>query len=176
MEHQENASAESAGDPLFSDQIRGWLDEGDRLSAEVAASPAVGPPESGRLPAALRRVWERAARHRLTVMAGIGLLPLALFTATHRAPPVAAASTVAVAAITVPPAPPSPPAVSEPSFSPAEVASPPEAPSPPAAPAPPAAPVARARAIASKPAPAHAKRHHHLRPLAHHQSTAHRPH
>jgi hypothetical protein len=116
MEPQEGAPAEGAGEPLFSDQIRLWLDEGDRLDAESGSMPIVEVAAApGRFRRALRRLAEQAARHRLTVMAGVGLLPLALFAATHHpaALPATATATVAVVAAAEASPPPSSPVVHE---------------------------------------------------------------
>jgi hypothetical protein len=104
MKQQEEIPAEGPGDPTFSEPIRRWLAEGDRLEAEVAAAPAVTSLADERaLRVRLRRVIEAASRHRLSVMACMGLLPFALFLAVHRggAPAAPAVAFVAVAAPTV---------------------------------------------------------------------------
>ncbi|HVV50285.1 MAG TPA: hypothetical protein VHO06_11540, partial [Polyangia bacterium] len=68
MEHP-GAAPTSVDDSLFSERVRLWLDEGDRLEAEVAARPAAeSPVEPGHVGQALRRLGERAARHRVTVL------------------------------------------------------------------------------------------------------------
>jgi hypothetical protein len=104
MKQQEEIPAEGPGDPTFSEPIRRWLAEGDRLEAEVAAAPVVTSLADERaLRVRLRRLIEAASRHRLSVMACMGLLPFALFLAVHRggAPAAPAVAFVAVAAPTV---------------------------------------------------------------------------
>jgi hypothetical protein len=104
MKHQEEIPNEGPGDPTFSEPIRRWLAEGDRLEAEVAAAPVVTPVADERsLRVRLGRLSEAASRHRLSVMACMGLLPFALFLAVHRggAPAAPGVALVAVAAPTV---------------------------------------------------------------------------
>jgi hypothetical protein len=95
----------SSADPVFSDLIDRWLREGDRLE-ELAGPPAGTHP--GDSPTQLDgwKLWARnllgtvIERHRLEVLVGIGLIPLALFliVAHHAAPPSTPARTVAALA------------------------------------------------------------------------------
>jgi len=105
----------SSAEPVFSDLIDRWLREGDRLH-QSAGAPASGlPGDSPTQVPDLQETWKTRARelvgaalgrHRLEVLVGIGLVPLALFLmiAGHTAPPAAPAP--AVAARTAPPRPP----------------------------------------------------------------------
>jgi hypothetical protein len=82
------------GEALISD----WLAEGDRLSASAAEIPAPPPASESRLRHLLQRLQPVFARHRLFVLAGIGLLPVALIICTSRsAPAQAPAATVVLA-------------------------------------------------------------------------------
>ena len=113
MEDQERALAEEAVAPPFSELISRWLDEGERLSEAMsasrlaAASRAETPFRQG-----LLRLRAGVAHHRLAVLVGAGLLPLALFLAIqhstrHEAPsPVVAAPASALAKRPVPSPPP----------------------------------------------------------------------
>lgn len=99
MEDNAGAVSEGVAEAPFSELISRWLDEGDRLNENVAVAGTV--PASridGRLRQTLSRLRELADRYRLFVLAGVGLLPLALLVATHRvAPaPAIAASMVSV--------------------------------------------------------------------------------
>jgi hypothetical protein len=157
MERQEGAPAEGAGDALFSEQIRLWLDEGDRLDAESGSTPIAGAiADPGPLRRVLRRLGERAARHRMTVMAGFGLLPLVLFAAIHHGAAPPAVATVTVVA----------PRAPQPAPLPRErevIAS--------ASPAPSAAPAAAESPVSSGRPPGHAAtpRHHHHHHQQHHR-------
>src|SRR5579871_3293565 len=101
---------QGSNDALFSERVALWLDEGDRLDVEVAAAP---PAPGEHQPSDQGRVRRLFARHRLGVVAGMGLLPLALFLSLHRgsAPPsVPAAAIVAAPASITPPSQPIAPA------------------------------------------------------------------
>jgi hypothetical protein len=161
MEDQGRPSGEGGDDALFSERIRLWLDEGDRLEAEAVAAPAAEPPDEESARGSIARLRQVASRHRLGVMAGMGLLPLALFVALHRgsaAPPVSSISVAPAAALTAAPPPPAASAVA---------AAEPAAAAPPGAPA--AGPVAVAEPSADVPEaaaepadrPAHHHHHHH---------------
>jgi hypothetical protein len=85
-------------DAAFSELVSHWLDEGDRLSAGAAAVPMPPLAPESRLRHAVQRLRPLIARHRLFVLAGMGLLPLALFLCLHRGASVQpAAFTVAAA-------------------------------------------------------------------------------
>ena len=71
------------GEGAFSELISGWLDEGDRLSESAAAGP-VPPAAESRFDHALRYLKPVIQRYRLSVLVGLGLLPLALILGTHR--------------------------------------------------------------------------------------------
>lgn len=157
MEDRTRTPSEVGNEALFSERFRLWLDEGERLEAETAAAPesahALEPPSDH---GPLRRLF---TRHRLGVMAGMGLLPLALFVALHRGsvppatPPVASA-----APVVAPPSPPvAPPPASPPPTSPVAAAEAPEA-------------VAESEAGAG-PGMRQGRRHHHRH---HHHSPRHR--
>ncbi|HEY6475133.1 MAG TPA: hypothetical protein VI456_01045 [Polyangia bacterium] len=128
MEAHEGAPATDVEEPQFSEQIRRWLDEGDRLEAEVAARAAAEiPVEPSPVWRTLRTLGERTARHRVTVLASIGLLPLLLFLAIHRgAPPPALATATATATAAPAVIPPSLVAAAAPPTSPPICAAPPE--------------------------------------------------
>jgi len=70
------------GEGAFSELISGWLDEGDRLSESAAAAP-VPPAAESRLGHAVRYLQPVIQRHRLSVLVGLGLLPLALLLGTR---------------------------------------------------------------------------------------------
>ena len=114
MEESDGALSEEVVDPPFSDLMRRWLDEGDRLG-DGGATSATGAPARAEVPfrQALARLLTSVDRYRLFVLVGVGLLPLALFTATHRGaagPAAVAASTVSYAPVAVDRAPSPPPA------------------------------------------------------------------
>ena len=106
---------ESSAEPPFSELISRWLAEGDQLAGAPVASDTAGPRSAIAKWWAprLERLREIVARHRVLVLAGVGLLPMALFLLTHRSPappPVAIAApapppAVHVAAVIAPPAP-----------------------------------------------------------------------
>ncbi|HLK89937.1 MAG TPA: hypothetical protein VKZ18_08585 [Polyangia bacterium] len=169
MEDPKRPPVQGSNDALFSERVALWLDEGDRLDVEVAAAP---PAPGEHQPSDQGRVRRLFARHRLGVVAGMGLLPLALFLSLHRgsAPPsVPAAAIVAAPASITPPSQPIAPAPAAVAPSAAAVASP-------------AAPVAIAEspveeAEAADESPARQgrhHRHHHHRRTAHHRSSFHR--
>jgi hypothetical protein len=87
------------GESPFGELISAWLDEGDRLSASAAALVAPSAAAESRFRHVLQRLQPVFARHRLLVLAGIGLLPVALILSMYRGasaqPP---AATVALAA------------------------------------------------------------------------------
>jgi hypothetical protein len=166
MEDRTRTPNETGNDALFSERVRLWLDEGERLEAEAAAAPEAAQ-QQGPAPAELGPVRRLFARHRLGVLAGMGLLPLALFAALHRGsvPPV---PPVAIGAASAPVTAPVPPA-----------------PAPPAAPAPGDAPPPAVAAVEpgvaepgalEEPTGRQGRRHHHHhhRRTAHHRSTFHR--
>ena len=108
MEDNAGAVSDGAAEAPFSELISQWLDEGDRLDEDVAASASVTASGSdGPWRRSLSRLREIAARHRLFVLAGVGLLPLALLVATQRVapPPAIAASVVSVVSTAPPPKP-----------------------------------------------------------------------
>jgi len=119
-EDQEATTSPESTNP-FSELIRDWLDEGDRLDATASTARAVPSRPDGPLRRIVRRLQPALAtfdRYRVVVLAAIGLVPFALFTLTHHAPP----APIAVAAVVAAP----------PSVSPLPLAPPPT----PAAPAP----------------------------------------
>jgi hypothetical protein len=160
MEDQNGASSDSVRPAPFSELISAWLDEGDRLDEKAIATTASAPPvietRARRILTLLRPALDR---YRVVVLAGVGLIPFALFALTHRsgAVPIAAAATVA--------------RVAPPSASP--LARPAEAPTPAQAPTPPpevagvcegaaAAPtLLELRSADPRPAPAPHHHHHH---------------
>lgn len=88
MEDQVGAVGEGVVEAPFSEVISRWLDEGDRLDESAAASAKVAPSRTeGPLRAFFRRLQPGIDRYRLFVLAGVGLLPLALFLATQRGAP-----------------------------------------------------------------------------------------
>ena len=99
MEETSGAVADaSLQERPFSELISVWLDEGERLSASAAAAPAPPPAPESRLRRVFHQLRPAIERHRLFVLVGIGLLPLALILCAHRGTPAqAAASTVAAA-------------------------------------------------------------------------------
>jgi len=110
MEDQVGAVAEGAVEAPFSELISRWLDEGDRLDESAAASAKMAPSRTeGPLRAFFRRLQPGIDRYRLFVLAGVGLLPLALFLATQRGAPaspvVASMTSVAPVAPAAPMAP-----------------------------------------------------------------------
>jgi hypothetical protein len=114
MEESDGARSEEVVDPHFSDLMRRWLDEGDRLS-ESGVTSSTGAPARDEVPfrQALSRLRTGVDRYRLFVLVGVGLIPLALFTATHRGaagPAAVVASTAAYAPVTTDRAPSPPPA------------------------------------------------------------------
>jgi hypothetical protein len=107
MEDNERAVSEGVlADPPFSELMSRWLEEGDRLSENVAAT-ATGPssPTDGSLRLRLLRLRAVVDRYRLFVLAGVGLLPLVLFMAIQRGAP---ASAVAASMVSVTPLPANP--------------------------------------------------------------------
>jgi len=88
------------GEGPFSELISGWLDEGDRLSESAAAAQAPPATES-RLGQTVRYLRPVIQRHRLSVLVGLGLLPLALILGTHRGvqAPIALGPAAAIPAI-----------------------------------------------------------------------------
>jgi len=102
---------EPAPEPVFSDLISRWLDEGDRLDRGTERSDPNAP--AGRAPR-FERLREIVDRHRVPVLAVVGLIPMTLFLVTHRTPPPAPPQVVArsapsiarsIAAVVPPPAP-----------------------------------------------------------------------
>ncbi len=81
----------------FGKLISDWLDEGDRLSASAAAAPAPASATESRLRHVIRRLSPVIERHRLSVLVGMGLLPLALVLCLHRAAPASIALSSAAA-------------------------------------------------------------------------------
>ncbi len=136
----------SLKEPPFSELISVWLDEGERLSASAAAAPASGPGTESRLRHVVQRLRPVIERHRLFVLVGIGLLPLALILAAHGGAPVPAAPASTIAA--------APPVAASPS-----VQSPPPS-SAPLQSAPVRAALASAGSPHAKPEP-HRHHHHH---------------
>lgn len=121
MEPQEGAPAEGAGDSLFSDQIRLWLDEGDRLDEKAAATSAAVPAAvEGRLRRIVRRLRPGLDRYRVVVLAGLGLIPFFLFALTQHGPPAPALAVSSVSNIPAPP--PAPPPLPEAAAAPAPAA------------------------------------------------------
>ena len=99
MEETSGAVADaSLKEPPFSELISVWLDEGERLSASAAAAPASRPGPESRLRHVVQRLRPVIERHRLFVLVGIGLLPLALILSAHRGAPVPAAPASTIAA------------------------------------------------------------------------------
>lgn len=99
MEDNAGAVSEGVVEAPFSELISRWLDEGDRLNESVAvAGTAPASRIDGRLRQTLSRLRELADRHRLFVLAGVGLVPLVLLLATHR---VAPAPTIAASMVSV---------------------------------------------------------------------------
>jgi hypothetical protein len=114
MEDQERVRAEEAVPPPFSELISRWLDEGERLSEAMSTSRmAAAPCAETPFRQALSRLRAGVAHHRLAVLVCAGLLPLALFLATHHAAPVPVVSAAATsrASIATSPAPSPPRAV-----------------------------------------------------------------
>jgi hypothetical protein len=119
--------------PAFSELIRDWLDEGDRIDETAAATTAAAPPTTeGRFQRIALRLRPALDRYRLFVLAGLGLIPFALFTLTHHgvAAPALAVSTVSNVPGRAPVPPSAPEAVAAPSSAvppsiPAVVSSPP---------------------------------------------------
>ena len=84
MEDPIGAASDGTAPPPFSGLIRDWLDEGDRLDEKAAATAAaIVPAAEGRLRRTVARLRPAFNRYRLFVLAGVGLIPFALFTATH---------------------------------------------------------------------------------------------
>jgi hypothetical protein len=85
MEDHNGAPSDSVATAPFSELISAWLDEGDRLDEKAIATTASVPPvvetRARRLVARLRPAFDR---HRVLVLAGLGLVPLALFMLTAR--------------------------------------------------------------------------------------------
>jgi hypothetical protein len=113
MEHQDGAPSDGVVAAPFSELIRAWLDEGDRLDekaiATAASGPAVSETRAGRLLSFLRPALDR---HRVLVFAGVGLVPFVLFTLTHRSastPAPVVATAIVARAPAAPFAPPPPP-------------------------------------------------------------------
>jgi len=150
MEESAGAISEGVAEAPFSELISRWLDEGDRLNESAAATGSV--PASridGRLLQTLSGLRELADRHRLFVLAGVGLLPLALLVATHRAAPAPAVAASMVSVI------PTAPTATRPAPSPLRAIR--------ASPPPPRAVPALRVASAAPPAPRpvkHRRRHH----------------
>jgi len=88
MEDQAGAVGEGVVEAPFSELISRWLDEGDRLDESAAATATVAPAGTeGPLRAFFRRLQPAIDRHRLFLLAGVGLLPLLLFLVTQRGAP-----------------------------------------------------------------------------------------
>jgi len=107
MEDQAVAVGEDVVEAPFSELISRWLDEGDRLDEGAAASATVAPARAeGPLRGFFRRLQPAIDRHRLLVLAGVGLLPLVLFLVTQRgasvSPVVASMTSVAPVAPVAP--------------------------------------------------------------------------
>ncbi|HEY4393531.1 MAG TPA: hypothetical protein VGP64_05695 [Polyangia bacterium] len=102
MEDQEGAPSDRAAAAPFSELVSAWLDEGDRLDETAIATAASSPPaletRARRILALARPVLER---YRVVVLAGVGLIPFALFALTHRATEVTVAPGPVVAAATL---------------------------------------------------------------------------
>jgi hypothetical protein len=162
----------------FSELISGWLDEGDRLSESAAAAP-VPPATDSRLGRAVRDLRPVLQRHRLSVLVGLGLLPLVLVLGTHRGgpAPIAVAPAAVIPALLAPVVPVAPVAARDESqlsrgaqLSPAPSA---EAHAAPVTPAPaPSSALARAGSDDGKAAPNEHHHHHHH----HHHHTSSAPH
>jgi hypothetical protein len=167
MEDPSGAPTDGAVAAPFSELIRDWLDEGDRLDesamATVASAPAVIETRGRRLLGRLRPV---VARHRVLVMAGLGLIPFALFALTDHSAAAPASAMVLSASVraAAPPVRAVPP---PPSAAPIALALPPTFPDPPAESfgfceqAPALAPVGELRSPDPRPAPHHHHHHHH---------------
>lgn len=84
MQDNESAFTEEAVGPPFSELISRWLDEGDRLSESTSTSRGAA---ASRAETPFRQTLGRlragVAQHRLSVLIGVGLLPLALFLTTQ---------------------------------------------------------------------------------------------
>jgi hypothetical protein len=116
MEERDAPLAEEVVEPPFSELMRRWLDEGDQLSERGVTSPTAAAARSATpLGQALSRLRAGVERYRVFVLAGVGLLPLALFTATHQraAGAIVAAATVSSAPPATGPTPTPPPVVHE---------------------------------------------------------------
>jgi hypothetical protein len=101
---QEATTSESASP--FSELIRDWLDEGDRLDAKAATARGAPSKPDGRLRQVARQLQPALDRYRLLVLSAIGLIPFAVFALTHHGPPEAVAVGAAVARpAAMPPAP-----------------------------------------------------------------------
>jgi hypothetical protein len=105
MEDQNGAASDSVVAAPFSELISAWLDEGDRLDEKAIATTASVPPvvetRARRVLARLRPVFNR---HRVLVLAGVGLVPLALFLLTTRSAPASVpALVIAPATLATPP-------------------------------------------------------------------------
>jgi hypothetical protein len=161
----EEASAAVAGAPLkdaplvespfgespFGELIGLWLDEGERLSASAAAAPAPNPGSESRFRQVLQHLRPVIERHRLFVLVGLGLLPLALILCLHRGAPAQAAASM----IAAPPPVAAPPSAQSAAPSSARAQAP-------------SAPVALARAgSADVKAPPSRHHHHHRRHAKH---------
>jgi hypothetical protein len=98
MEDEEEHGAPRSGvEAPFSEMMRQWLDEGDRLGEGVSTIGAGGTSTSvPRLQQILESIRELARRHRLILLAGIGMLPLLVFTVAHR---IASAPAAQIAAV-----------------------------------------------------------------------------
>jgi hypothetical protein len=105
MEDKERAFAEEAVAPPFSELISRWLEEGERLSEAMSTSRATAA-SLAETPVrqALARLRGGVERHRLAVLVCLGLLPVALFLATHHSTPHSApVPIVAASASSLPP-------------------------------------------------------------------------
>ena len=106
---------ESSAEPPFSELISRWLAEGDQLAATPVAADTGGPRSAiaKRWAPRLERLREITDRHRVLVLAGLGLIPMALFVLTHRsaAPPPVAIAVAAPPPVAIAVAPPAPPPV-----------------------------------------------------------------
>jgi hypothetical protein len=173
MEESDGARSEEVVDPPFSDLMRRWLDEGDRLSESGVTSPT-GAAARAEVPfrQALSRLRTGVDRYRLFVLVGVGLLPLALFTATHRGaaePAAVAASTASYAPVATDRAPSPPPAAqASPSVATSRIAGVPGVPGVPLEPAvaalKPRPAVRRSALAATKPPPHRPSPRRHRRP------------
>ncbi len=167
MDDRTRKPGEVDEEALFSERVLLWLDQGERLATEAGAPPEETHEEApAEQPTAKRGSLRRLfARHRLGVMAGMGLLPLALFAAMHHG---SAAPVVPAAAIVAAPAPATTPASAAPVPAPVTPA--------------PAAAVATAEPPAAEPEAVDEpsarqgrhRRHHHHHRAAHHGSASHR--